>query len=439
MRRSPGEVFEPIAGKQPGLLPERVTVLIVGAGFAGLGAAIRLDRAGFDDFLVIERGADVGGTWRDNTYPGAACDVPSHLYSFSFAPNPAWTRTYSAQPEIQAYLRRTAEQSGTLDRHVFGCEMLSARWLPDAAEWAVSTSCGSIRCSVLVTGFGGLCEPKLPDIKGIDTFAGPLVHTARWNPDLDLAGRRVAVIGTGASAIQLIPEIAPTVAHLDVYQRTAPWVLPRSNPSRRPGRTRPALLKLRRAMTFSRFDITSAAFCFAPRLLDLVAVQGRLQLRRQVTDPDLRRRLTPSFRLGCKRILFSMSYFPALTRDNVDLVNTAISEIQGKTVITDDGQRRDVDLLIVATGFHVTDNPAADRIIGMDGHSLGERWRESGPQAYKGTTVSGFPNLFMLVGPNVGTGNMSMVYMIESQLNYLLDALRVMRRYRHRDRRSASQ
>ena len=413
-------------------LPGRVAVLIVGSGFAGLGAAIRLEKAGRTDFLVIERGADVGGTWRDNTYPGAACDVPSHLYSYSFALNPDWSHAYSAQPEIWRYLRRTAQQSGTLDRHVFGCEMLEAAWDRATADWVVRTTLGTVRCSVLVTAFGGLCEPRMPSIPGMAGFAGKIFHTARWDNTVDLSGQRVGVIGTGASAIQLIPEIAPTVGRLTVYQRTAPWIMPRGNRSYRPGPLQriPGLLRLRRALIFGRLDITSTAFCFAPKLLGLAVRQARRHLRTQVPDAELRARLTPTFRLGCKRILFSNTYYPTLLQDNVELVTSGIAAIRGRVVVTDDGAARDLDALIVATGFQVTDNPAADRIIGADGVSLGQRWRKTGPQAYKGTTVSGFPNLFMLVGPNVGTGNMSMVYMIESQLNYLVDALSVMQHHR---------
>src|SRR3954471_7962415 len=209
--------------------PGHVRVLIVGSGFAGLGAAIRLDRAGVRDFLVIERGSEVGGTWRDNTYPGAACDVPSHLYSFSFAPKADWSREYPPQPEILAYLRRTAEESGTLDRHVFDCELQSARWDPDTSRWHVLTSRGTFTADILVTAFGGLSEPKVPALPGIERFGGALFHTARWDHDVDLAGKRVAVIGTGASAIQVVPEIAAVVGHLDVFQRTAPWILPRSD------------------------------------------------------------------------------------------------------------------------------------------------------------------------------------------------------------------
>jgi cation diffusion facilitator CzcD-associated flavoprotein CzcO len=427
---SPSSSAESLIGTASSL-PDRVGILIVGSGFARLGAAIRLERSGRSDYLVIERGADVGGTWRDNTYPGAACDVPSHLYSYSFALNPDWTHAYSGQPEIWRYLRRTAERSGTLDRHVFGCEMLTATWDQAAAEWVVRTTSGSVRCSILVTAFGGLCEPRMPSIAGIDGFTGPIFHTSRWDNTVDLSGKRVAVIGTGASAVQLIPEIASVVKNLTVYQRTAPWIMPRSNRSYRQWvlRRLPGVLPLRRAVIFGRLDITSAAFCFAPRLLGIASFQARRHLHRQVPVGDLRARLTPTFRLGCKRILFSNVYYPALLRDNVELVSEGIAEVRGHMVVADSGTTREHDVLIVATGFQVTDNPAADRIIDADGISLGERWRASGPQAYKGTTVNGFPNLFMLVGPNVGTGNMSMVYMIESQLNYLLDALRVMQRH----------
>ena len=411
-----------------------MTVLIVGSGFAGLGAAIRLDRAGRPDFLVIERGSEVGGTWRDNTYPGAACDVPSNLYSFSFAPNPDWSQEYSPQAEIQEYLRRTAEASGTLDRHLFNCEMLSAQWDSEANRWVVQTSSGLITATVLVTAFGGLCEPRLPEIAGLDTFAGELFHSARWNHDVDLTGKRVAVIGTGASAIQLVPEIAGLVSHLDVYQRTAPWIMPRRNRRHSAAyqlaiRHVPGFRRWRRGLTYGRLEVTSLAFCYAPRVLDLLSRRAAAHLHDQVADPQLRARLTPGFHLGCKRILFSDNYYPALVRENVELVMAPIVEIGECGIRTADGTVRSVDVLVVATGFHATDSPAAELITGADGRTLGERWRRSGQQAYKGTTVAGFPNLFSLVGPNTGTGNMSMIYMIESQFNYLLDALDVMDRH----------
>ncbi len=413
--------------------PRHVEVLIVGSGFAGLGAAIALQRTGRTDFLVIERAGEVGGTWRDNTYPGAACDVPSQLYSFSFAPLPGWTRTYARQPEIQAYLRRTAERSGTLDRHLFGCELLAARWEATAGRWEVRTSRGDITCTILVTAFGGLCEPRLPDIPGIDTFAGRIFHSARWDHDADLAGARIAVIGTGASGVQVVPEIAPLAAHLDVYQRTAPWILPRSTRVHRPAvsamlRRVPVSRRVLRAASYLRLEVTGLGFSYFPSLLHIAARQSLRHLHSQVTDPELRTALTPDFHIGCKRILFSSTYFPALTSSTVDLVSTPISRITATSVVTVDGTARDTDILVVATGFHATDSPAANLITGTDGRTLGQRWRTAGPQGYKGSTVSGFPNMFTLIGPNTGTGNMSMVYMIESQLNYLIDALRVMDR-----------
>ena len=419
----------PIAGA----LPSRVSVLIVGSGFSGLGAAIRLDRAGRRDFLVIERAADVGGTWRDNTYPGAACDVPSQLYSFSFATDPDWSRLYSPGWEIQDYLRRTAERSGTLDRHAFDCEMLAAHWDTAAGQWVVETTRGTVTATVLVTAFGGLSEPRLPDIAGIEMFSGEFCHSARWDHAFDFTGKRVAVIGTGASAIQLVPEIAAVAAHLDVYQRTAPWIMTRgdraySKARRRAFRRVPGYLRVTRGLLYARRDLNSLLFCYAPGLLELASRQAARHLARQVTDPQLRRRLTPSFVMGCKRVLLSDDYYPAIARDTVDLVTEPIAEIQPDGIRTADGTFRQVDAIISATGFHATDHPAADLIKGADGRTLGEQWRDGGQQAYKGTTVAGFPNMFVMVGPNTGTGTTSMIYMIESQLNYLIDALTVMDR-----------
>jgi cation diffusion facilitator CzcD-associated flavoprotein CzcO len=423
------------AAHAPGNSPPRhVQVLIVGSGFAGLGAAIQLELAGRRDFLVIERGSEVGGTWRDNIYPGAACDVPSQLYSFSFAPNPNWSRTYSSQPEIAQYLRDTAARSGTLDRHLFNCELLSARWQSDAKRWTVHTSRGTFTVDLLVTAFGGLSEPKLPGIPGIEQFAGTVFHSASWPRDCDLAGRRVAVIGTGASAIQFVPQIAPLVGHLDIYQRTAPWIMARqdrefSRAERLAFRLIPGLQRLKRQLLLAGRDANSLAFCYAPRILQLVSARATAHRDRQIADPELRRRLTPDYLLGCKRVLLSDDYYPALVSESVDLVTEPIAHIRAAGVVTTDGVFRAADVLILATGFRATDSPAADLITGATGRTLGETWRTGGQQAYKGTTVAGFPNMFMLVGPNTGVGNTSMIYMIESQLRYLLDALRRMDRY----------
>jgi cyclohexanone monooxygenase len=417
-----------------GAPPRHVQVLIVGGGFAGLGAAIRLERSGYLDFLVIDRGSEVGGTWRDNTYPGAACDVPSQLYSFSFALNPGWTRSYSPQGEIQEYLRRLAASSGAQDRLLLDCDLISATWDAGAARWVVETSRETFTATVLVTAFGALCEPSRPAIEGVDRFAGPVIHSARWRHDYDLAGKRVAVIGTGASAIQLVPAIADRVAALDVYQRTAPWVLPHRDRAYRHWQRVafarvPGVQRLIRGLIYTVREVMAIGFAYRPALLGLLCRQASAHLAEQVADPQLRERLTPDFALGCKRVLISNKWYPTLQRDNVELITTPIDHITPKMIITTDGHRHPVDAIVVATGFHVTDSPAAELIKGADGRTLGAHWREFGQQAYKGTAIAGFPNCFMLIGPNTGLGHTSMLYMIESQLTYLVGALETMDRF----------
>ena len=414
--------------------------LVVGAGFAGLCAAIRLQEDGETDFLVIEKGGDVGGTWRDNTYPGAACDVPSQLYSFSFAPNPDWSMSFSPQPEIQAYIRRVAEESGTLDRFRFHTTLESAAWDDDAQVWRteVSDATGrhTITSTTLVVGAGGLSEPKLPDIDGIEEFGGELFHSARWDHDVDLAGKRVAVIGTGASAIQIIPEIQKVVGHLDVYQRTAPYVLPRND--RRYGRLErlalrhvPGLQKLYRTAIYWGRETYVPGFTLQPKLALPAKKMALANLAKGVSDPELRERLTPTFEIGCKRILISNTYYPALDSDNVEVVTDRIAKVTGNAVVTEDGVERPIDVLIVATGFFTTELPITGHITGRAGRTLAEQWREGGMAAYKGTTVPDFPNLFMLVGPNTGLGHSSMVFIIESQVEYLRDAVRTMDLHRY--------
>jgi len=411
--------------------PRRIGVLVIGSGFSGLGAAIRMTQEGRTDFVVIERGPEVGGTWRDNTYPGAACDVPSHLYSYSFELNPDWTRSFSEQGEIQAYLRGVADKYGVLDKHVFDCAVTSARWDADTGAWHVQTTRGPYQATVLVSAVGALCEPALPDIAGIADFGGEVFHSARWDHDADLVGKRVAVIGTGASAVQIVPAIADQVAHLDVYQRTAPWVLPRGDrpytPWERVAFHRvPGFQRLSRSLIYTLRELQVFALAKNPKLTRPLQKLAEQHLARQVSDPALRARVTPNWRIGCKRMLISNSWYPALQRADVDLVTDPIAAVRPDSVVSRDGTVRAVDAIIVATGFHVTDSPAYDMIIGADGRSLADTWRASGMQAYKGASVAGFPNLFFLVGPNTGLGHTSMVFMIESQLNYLLDALRTM-------------
>jgi cation diffusion facilitator CzcD-associated flavoprotein CzcO len=423
--------------------PIMVKHLVVGAGFAGLCAAIKLQEDGERDFVVVEKGSDVGGTWRDNTYPGAACDVPSQLYSYSFAPNPDWSMSYSPQPEIQAYIQRVARESGTLDRFVFDTRVEDARWDASVERWIVRTA-GPARESTysaqfLVMGSGGLSEPRLPDIDGIETFQGELFHSARWDHDVDLRGKRVAVIGTGASSIQIVPEVQKVLAasggHLDVYQRTAPWVIPRND--RRYSRLEkaalrhvPGLQKLYRTGIYWGRETYVPAFTLAPSIALPARKAAQLNIARGIKDPALREKVTPTFELGCKRVLISNAYYPALAADNVDLVTDKIAKVTGNAIVTADGTEREVDVLIVATGFFTTELPFTEHVTGRTGRTLADRWRDVGMSAYKGTTIPEFPNLFMIVGPNTGLGHSSMVFIIESQVAYLVDAIRTMRNER---------
>lgn len=409
-----------------------VDVAVIGSGFSGLGAAIKLKELGTHSYIVLERGQDVGGTWRDNTYPGAACDVPSQLYSYSFALGD-WSRSFSRQPEIHAYLRKVAEDAGVLENHLFGCEVEEVRWDNAAELWGIETSQGRITARFVISGVGALCEPALPNIKGIESFAGQMFHSARWDHSADLKGKRVAIIGTGASAIQIIPSIAPDVAHLDVYQRTAPWVLPRFDRpyfgiERWAFRNVPGLQRLARTGVYAARETQVVGLAKAPKLMGILQTLAQGMIYAQIRDPELRRKVTPDFRIGCKRMLISNAYYPALDRDNVDVVTDGIAEIRENSVVTADGTEREIDALIIATGFHVTDSPMFDGIYGRDGKSMAETFGENGMQGYKGTTVAGFPNLFFLVGPNTGLGHTSMVYMIESQLNYVVDALKTIKR-----------
>jgi cation diffusion facilitator CzcD-associated flavoprotein CzcO len=402
--------------------------IIIGSGFAGLGLAIRLTQQGRNDFLVLERGSDVGGTWRDNTYPGAACDVPSHLYSYSFALNPDWSRSFSKQGEIQQYIQDVSKRYDVRDKHVFDCDVTSAHWNTETALWEIESSKGSFTADTVVSAVGALCEPALPDIKGINDFEGEIFHSARWNHDADLTGKRVAIIGTGASAIQIVPAIAPKVGHLDVYQRTAPWLLPRldrpyTKAERLAFKHVPGLQRLSRAAIYAARETQVVGLAKVPALMQLFEAIAKAKLRYEIRDPQLRAKVTPNFRIGCKRMLISNDYYPALARPNVDVVTDGIAEVRANSIVTADGTEREIDALIVATGFHVTDSPTYETIFGRDGRTLSEVFDEIGQQGYKGSTIANFPNMFFLLGPNVGLGHTSMVYMIESQINYVADAL----------------
>jgi cation diffusion facilitator CzcD-associated flavoprotein CzcO len=406
--------------------PEHHRIAIVGSGFAGLGAAIKLKRAGIEDFVVLERTGEVGGTWNVNTYPGCQCDIPSHLYSFSFAPNPGWTRTYSLQPEIWEYLRRVCSEQ-RIEPHIrFHREVTAAHWDEDAQVWRIETSAGELTAEILIAGPGPLAEPKLPEIDGIDTFAGTIFHSAQWNHEHSLLGKRVAVIGTGASSIQFVPHIQPEVSKLYLFQRTPPWVVPhRDRPTSRAERLLyrvfPPAQRLVRGLVYASREL----FVFPlmhPREGSLAERTGRKHLRDQVPDLELRAKLTPRYRIGCKRTLISNDYYPALGRPNVEVVTDSIAAITPRGIVTADGAEREVDTIILGTGFHVTDMPVAEWVRGRGGRTMEDVWRGS-PQAYLGSTVAGFPNMFLLVGPNTGLGHNSIVFMIESQLNYLVDCI----------------
>lgn len=406
--------------------------LIVGSGFAGLGTAVKLDEAGRRDFLVLEKGDSLGGTWRDNVYPGCACDVESHLYSFSFFPNPDWTRTFARQPEIRAYLEATADRYRLRDRIRFGVHVVGAEW--DGVAWDVHTSDGAtLRARFVVFGTGALHDPAVPEIEGLDRFSGKAFHSAQWDHSVDLTGKRVAVIGTGASAIQFVPAIAPSVAHLTLFQRTAPWVLPKPDrpipPSRRTMFRRfPVLQRLQRLSLYWRHEALVAGFLH-PRIMKAVQRGAGLYLRRVFAgDPDLRRTVTPDFTMGCKRILMSNDYYPALRRDNVAVETTGISRITETGVVTADGVEHPADVIVFGTGFAVAEGLATMAITGRDGAKLADAWA-SGPEALLGTTVAGFPNLFTVVGPNTGLGHSSIVFMVESQVNAVLDAMRTVDRH----------
>ena len=406
-------------------------VAIVGSGFSGLGMAIRFKQAGHDDFVVLERAAEVGGTWQANTYPGCACDVPSHLYSFSFAPNPEWSQTYSTQPEIWAYLRRVADEFGVRPHVQLDTAVESATWLEEERRWELETSQGTLRARVLVAGMGPLTEPKIPQIAGLEDFPGPVFHSARWDHEADLKGKRVASIGTGASAIQYVPAIQPEVATLHVFQRTPPWVVPHTNRpirawERRLYRAVPAAQKLMRGGIYAGREALVLGFVKHPRLMKVVERLARKHMRSQIDDPELLAKVMPDYTIGCKRILPSNRWYRALGKPNVELVTDAITEVRGNAVVTADGREREVDAVVLGTGFHVTDIPAAHRMRGRGGVLLDDLWHGS-PRAPLGSTVAGFPNLFFLLGPNTGLGHSSMVYMIESQIAHVMAALAHMR------------
>lgn len=407
---------------------ETLDVAIIGAGFAGIGAAIALRQRGVENLRVFEKASGVGGTWWVNRYPGCACDVQSHLYSFSFAPNPRWSRSFPTQPEIAEYLQRVCEDYSLASCLRLGRDVQRLVFDESRQCWRLEFADGkTVHARTVVGAFGALSKPASPDIPGLATFAGRLFHSQQWDHDFDMRGKRIAVIGTGASAIQFVPQIAPLAEHIAVFQRTPPWILPK--PDRAIGNWKqqlyqrlPLTQKLARGIVYAHLESRAVAFIYFPSLLRMFQRLARRHMHKAIAEPQLRKKLTPDYLIGCKRVLISNDYYPALARPNVDVVTEPIQAIESAGVRTTDGALQRVDALILGTGFAAANPFARGFITGPAGRDLAEAWRD-GPSAYLGTAVAGFPNLFLLGGPNTGLGHNSMVYMLESQIHYLCQAL----------------
>src|SRR5689334_11008013 len=408
--------------------PVHTRALIIGSGFSGLGMAIALQQQNVD-FVILEKADDIGGTWRDNTYPGCACDIPSHMYSFSFEPKPDWTHMWSFQPEIQQYLQGVTDKYG-LRRYIqFNSHVDRAHWDDDEKRWHVYTKDGrEFVAQFLISGAGGLHIPLIPDFEGLSDYEGVVFHSAQWDHSVDLAGKRVAVIGTGASAIQIVPEIVKDVGALQLYQRTPAWVMPRPNNPIPPWMQRtftnvPGTRAAMRAGIYWIHEAVGFAMTKQPRLLKLGELMGKANIRRSVKDPELRRKLTPNYRAGCKRILNSDTYYRGIADPKTEVITDRIGGFTKTGIVTEDGTERDVDVVVCATGFHVTDSYTYVDIKGRNGEDLVDRWNREGIAALRGITIADMPNLFFLLGPNTALGHNSVVFMIESQIHYVADAI----------------
>jgi cation diffusion facilitator CzcD-associated flavoprotein CzcO len=409
-----------------------VKIAIIGSGFAGIGMAIQLKKAGFDDFVILEKDDDLGGTWRDNRYPGCACDVPSPMYSFSYELNPSWSRLFAPQEEILAYLRRCVDKHGIGPHIRYGSAVDLLEWDDDARHWRVSLTDGEVlTAKAVVSGIGALHVPSHPSIPGADRFGGTTFHSAQWDHSCDLTGKRVAVIGTGASAIQFVPKVAEKAASLRVFQRTPPWIQPKPDfvlPrwARTVLRYVPGAQRVFRNAIYWLLETRATGFTINPKLMVPQEKVARAHLKRQIRDPELRAKVTPGYTIGCKRILLSSDYYPALAEPHVDVITDGIAEITETGLVTADGTAHDVDVIIYGTGFKVTDALAEQHIVGRGGQKIQDAWAD-GIEAHHGTTVAGFPNLFMLLGPNTGLGHNSVVFMIESQVQHVMSCLRLLR------------
>jgi len=413
---------------------DKPRVVIIGAGFGGIGMAVRLLQAGHDNLVVLEKSGGVGGTWRDNTYPGAACDVPAILYSFSFHPG-RWRQRYAGQADILAYLADVVRTFALEPYLRFDCEVAALDFDEQSDSWRVSLPGGeTLEADVVVSSVGQLNRPVIPKLSGLESFAGEAWHSARWDSSVDLTGKRVAVVGTGASAIQFVPEVAKQAAHVTVFQRSAPYVIPKPDRAYSGRYLRlldrvPMLQRGSRLGQYVRHESRALGFITAPRLMSVMRKQWATFLEQEIPDPELRRTLTPDYVMGCKRILISNDWYAALRRDNVAVVTSHIREITPHAVVTEDGQEHPCDAIVFGTGFRTLDFLQPMRVTGRGGQTLHDAWQE-GAQAYLGTTVAGFPNLFLLYGPNTNLGHNSIIYMLESQYEYVLDTLATLQQER---------
>ncbi len=404
-------------------------VIIIGSGFSGIGAGIRLTQEGLNDFVILEKHQSVGGTWRDNNYPGCECDVPSALYSYSFAQNKDWSKVFAGQEEILAYTEKTARDFGMLPYLRFGINVLNIVWQEAEQVWLVFTEQGTYQANKVISCVGYLHEPILPKLPGLETFKGEVFHSSRWNHDIDLTDKKVAVIGTGASAIQFIPEIQSIVKELLAFQRTPQWILPK--PDIKVNKLvqgifkLPFTLNLFRKILYLGMEVFGLGFRH-PKLLKRMQGIAKWHINRHIKDEALKEKITPDYTMGCKRVLLSNHYYAALAQDNVDVIASGVDKIEGNTLIASNGEQRDVDVIILGTGFHVSDVPIAKHVQGKSGKTMDEIWQGS-PEAYRGTTITDFPNFFLVLGPNLAIGHNSAFIIIEAQLDYVMGALTEMR------------
>jgi cation diffusion facilitator CzcD-associated flavoprotein CzcO len=404
-------------------------VIIIGSGFSGIGAGIRLTQEGINDFIILEKHQSLGGTWRDNTYPGCECDVPSALYSYSFAQNKNWSKVFAGQEEILTYTEKTARDFGILPFLRFGINVENMEWQEHEQVWLVFTEQGTYKANKVISCVGYLHEPILPRLAGLENFNGEVFHSSRWNHEIDLTGKRVAVIGTGASAIQFIPEIQPSVKKLVAFQRTPQWILPKPDLKVaalvRSVFHLPFTLKLFRKTLYLGMEAFGLGFR-KPAILKRLQGLATWHINKHIKDEVLKKKITPDYTMGCKRVLLSNHYYKALAKDNVEVIASGVEQIKDNTIIATNGEQCEADVIILGTGFHVSDVPIAKHVRGKSGKTMNDIWQGS-PEAYRGTTITDFPNFFLVLGPNLAIGHNSAFIIIEAQLNYVMGALTEMR------------